>query len=154
MPQIAAEVYNDIIKIVPTDSEAIKGAKDCSARASMQKQKWDENSDMRSLMRNSAEFEEMEKASRTGLTRDQLEERRDRLILRYNEDTNNLSAVKDLAGVYEQLEDWANACAFFTWAHSLSNGDVALQNKAQQMNNKAQEAAVSAHGLSPVLHLP
>lgn len=144
MPQIAAEVYNDIIKIAPTDSEAIKGAKDCSARASMQKQKWDENSDMRSLMRNSAEFEEMEKASRTGLTRDQLEERRDRLILKYNEDTNNLSAVKDLAGVYEQLEDWANACAFFTWAHSLSNGDVALQNKAQQMNNRAQEAEMKA----------
>lgn len=144
MPQVAAEVYNDIIKIAPTDSEAIKGAKDCSARASMQKQKWDENSDMRSLMRNSAEFEEMEKASRTGLTKDQLEERRDRLILKYNEDTNNLTAVKDLAGVYEQLEDWANATAFFNWAHSLSNGDVALQNKAQQMNHRAQEAEMKA----------
>lgn len=140
MPQIASEVYNDIIKMAPTDSEAIKGAKDCSARASMQKQKWDENSDMRSLMRNTAESEEMEKASKTGLTRDQLEERRDRLVMKYNEDTNSLIAVKDLAAVYEQLEDWTNAHAFFSWAHSLSNGDVALQNKASQMNDRAQEA--------------
>jgi len=144
MPQVAAEVYNDIIKIAPTDSEAIKGAKDCSARASMQKQKWDENSDMRSLMKDKAEFEEMEKASRTGLTRDQLEERRDRLILKYNEDTNSLMAVKDLAAVYEQLEDWGNAHAFFSWAHTLSNGDVALQNKASQMKDRAQEAEMKA----------
>jgi tetratricopeptide (TPR) repeat protein len=144
MPQVAADVYNDIIKIAPTDSEAVKGSKDCSARASMQKQKWDENADMRSLMKNSAEFEEIEKASRTGLTRDQLEERRDRLILKYNEDTNSLLAVKDLAAVYELLEDWVNAHAFFSWAHSLSNGDVALQNKASQMNDRAQEAEMLA----------
>src|SRR5690606_22436759 len=77
-PLLASEVYNDIVKHHPTDSVAIKGAKDASARASMQKQKWDENADMRSLMRNASESEELEKASRTGLTREQLEERRDR----------------------------------------------------------------------------
>ena len=64
-PMLASEVYNDIIKHHPTDGPAIKGSKDASARASMQKQKWDENADMRSLMINSAEFEELEKASRT-----------------------------------------------------------------------------------------
>ena len=61
-PMIASEVYNDIIKHHPTDGPAIKGSKDASARASMQKQKWDENADMRSLMKNTAEFEELEKA--------------------------------------------------------------------------------------------
>ena len=49
-----SEVYNDIIKHHPTDGVAIKGSKDASARASMQKQKWDENADMRTLMRNPA----------------------------------------------------------------------------------------------------
>jgi len=140
MPQQAGEVYTDILKIAPTDSEAVKGAKDCAARASMQKAKWDENSNMRDLMRDQAQFEEMEKASRTGLTRDQLEERRDKIVLKYNEDTNHLGTVKELAGVYEQLEDWANAHAFYSWAHTLSNGDVALQNKASQMNDRANEA--------------
>ena len=73
MYDLAGAVYNDIIKHHPTDGEAIKGAKDSSARASMHKQRWDENANMRDLMRDSSQFEELEKASRTGLTREQLE---------------------------------------------------------------------------------
>ncbi len=138
-PTTASEVYNDIIKHHPTDGPAIKGSKDASARASMQKAKWDENADMKSLMKNSAEFEELEKASRTGLTREQLEERRDRIISRYNEDPNHLATVKDLASIYEQLEDWKNSHTFYAWAHSLSNGDVALATKASAMNDRAIE---------------
>jgi len=138
-PLDAAEVYNDIIKHHPTDGPAIKGSKDASARASMQKAKWDENADMKSLMKNSAEFEELEKASRTGLTREQLEERRDRAIGKYNDDPNHLATVKDLASIYEQLEDWHHSHTFFAWAHSLSNGDVALATKASAMNDRAIE---------------
>jgi tetratricopeptide (TPR) repeat protein len=138
-PMLASEVYNDIIKHHPTDGSAIKGSKDASARASMQKQKWDENADMRSLMKNSAEFEELEKAARTGLTREQLEERRDKVIDKYNQDPNHLGTVKELAGLYEQLEDWHNAQTFYGWAHSLSNGDVALATKAAAMKDRALE---------------
>ncbi len=138
-PLIASEVYNDIIKHHPTDGTAIKGSKDASARASMQKQKWDENADMRSLMKNTAEFEELEKASRTGLTREQLEERRDKVIEKYNLDPNHLATVKDLAGLYEQLENWHDSHTFYAWAHSLSNGDVALATKAAAMKDKALE---------------
>ncbi|MFT4176627.1 MAG: hypothetical protein QM627_08205 [Luteolibacter sp.] len=135
----ASEVYNDILKQTPADGVAIKAAKDCSAKASMQKGKWDEKSDMRSMMKNAAEFEELEKASRTGLTREQLEERRDGIVLRYNEDPNHLATVKDLANIYEQLEDWTNAHTFYNWAHTLSKGDVSLENKAIAMKNKALE---------------
>lgn len=143
-PTLAAEVYNDIIKHHPTDGVAIKGSKDASARASMQKQKWDENADMRSLMRDSAQVEELEKASRTGLTKDQLEERRDQIIEKYNADPNHLATVKDLAGIYEQLEDWHNAETFYTWAHSLSAGDVALATKASVMKDRAIDADLKA----------
>jgi predicted Zn-dependent protease len=138
----AADVYNDIIKHHPTDSAAIKGSKDASARASMQKQKWDENADMRTLMRNQSEMEELERASRTGLTKEQLEERRDRIIEKYNADPNHLLTVKDLAAIYEQLEDWSNAQTFYEWAHTLSNGDVALATKAGHMKDRAAEALI------------
>ena len=138
-PFLASEVYNDIIKHHPTDGTAIKGSKDSSARASMQKQKWDENADVRSLMKNSAENEDLEKASRTGLTKEQLEERRDKIVEKYNLDPNHLATVKDLAGLYEQLEDWHNAHTFYNWAHSLSAGDVALATKAAAMNDRALE---------------
>lgn len=145
-PMLASEVYNDIIKHHPTDGVAIKGSKDASARASMQKQKWDENADMRSLMKNSAEFEELEKAARTGLTKDQLEERRDAAVEKYNQDPNQLAAVKDLAGLYEQLEDWHNAFTFFSWAHNLSNGDIALATKAAAMKDRALETDLKTLG--------
>lgn len=138
-PGLAVEVYNDIIKNNPTDGIAIKGSKDASARASMKKQKWDETTDMRSLMRNADQSQELERASRTGLTSDQLIERRDRAIEKYNADPNNLAAAKELAGIYEQLEDWHNAQAFYSWAHSLSNGDIALATKASTMNDRAIE---------------
>ncbi|MDP4624821.1 MAG: tetratricopeptide repeat protein [Akkermansiaceae bacterium] len=143
-PLKASEVYNDIIKQVPNDGPAIKGAKDASARASMKKQRWDENTSMKDLMRDSAANEELEKASRTGLTREQLEMRRDKAIEKYNADANNLAASKELAGLYEQLEDWANAHTFYKWAHSLSNGDVALETKASLMHDHALEAELAA----------
>lgn len=135
----AAEVFQDIIKVDHTDSAAIKGEKDATARASMQKQKWGEDSSMKDLMADSAASEEMEKASRTGLTKEQLEERRDQLAANYAENQNDMAVVKDLAGIYEQLEDWPNALTFYEWGFSLSNGDVALRTKAEQMSDKVKE---------------
>ncbi|MCW1886454.1 tetratricopeptide repeat protein [Luteolibacter flavescens] len=138
-PAKAAEVYRDILKHHPTDSVAIKGEKDCTARASMQKGGWSENANMADLQRNKGEAAELDAAGRSGLTRDQLEDRRDRLILKYNEDPNQLPVVKDLAGIFEQLEDWANSHTFYSWGYSLSNGDVALQTKSGQMKDKMEE---------------
>jgi tetratricopeptide (TPR) repeat protein len=144
MPTKAAEVYNDIIKQAPTDSAAIKGAKDASARASMKKARWDENTSMRDLMRDAEANEELEKAGRTGITREQLELRRDKVIEKYNADPNNLGTSKELAGIYEQLEDWANSHTFYNWAHSLSNGDIALATKSALMHDRALEAELKA----------
>jgi len=139
MPAEASEVYNDIVGMDPTDSDAIKGAKDASARASMKKQKWDQAENARDIMKDQSEVEELEKASRAGMTRDQLEAKRDGLIAKYNENQNDLAAVKELASVYEQLEDWPMASTFYEWAHQLSRGDVALENKASIMRDKATE---------------
>ncbi|MDB6076855.1 MAG: tetratricopeptide repeat protein, partial [Akkermansiaceae bacterium] len=157
-PQAAAEVYRDIVKHHPTDSAAIKGDKDCTARASMQKGNWSEQADMKSLLANKGQTEDLEKQARSGLTREQLEERRDKLVLKYSEDQNNLFVVKDLGAIYEQLEDWGNATAFYSWGFSLSNGDVALRTKAGQMQDrfneqemKDLEAAVKANPDDPEL---
>lgn len=139
MPAQAAEVYNDIVKQDNTDSEAIKGAKDATARASMQKQKWEQADNARDLMRDAEGMLEMEAASRAGMTRDQLEDKRDRLVAKYNEDANDLATVKELASVFEELEDWPNSSTFYDWAHQLSKGDVALKNKASIMRDKAAE---------------
>ncbi|MGE9269456.1 MAG: hypothetical protein ACQKBU_01525, partial [Verrucomicrobiales bacterium] len=139
----AAEVYRDILKHNPNDSVAIKGEKDSTARASMEKQKWGEGASMRDLMRNKGEAEKMDKESRSGLTRDQMEARRDELAALYAEDQNNMGVVKELASIYERLEDWAMALSFYEWAFSLSNGDVALRSKAEAMSDKVKAAEMA-----------
>ncbi|WP_035615427.1 tetratricopeptide repeat protein [Haloferula sp. BvORR071] len=144
LPAKAAEVYRDIIKHHPTDSVAIKGDKDCTARASMQKGGWSEGANMKDLLKNKNEAAELDAAGKSGLTKDQLEDRRDRLIQKYNEDPNQLPVVKDLAGIFEQLEDWDNAFTFYSWGFQLSNGDVALQTKAGHMKDKVADANMKA----------
>ena len=139
MPTEAAEVYTDIVKRDATDSEAIKGSKDATARASMQKQKWEQAESMRDVLKDEAGVQELEASSRAGMTRDQLEAKRDRLIARYNEDANDLANVKELASVFEELEDWPNASTFYDWAHQISSGDVALESKASIMRDKSAE---------------
>jgi tetratricopeptide (TPR) repeat protein len=110
----------------------------------MKKARWDENTSMRDLMRDASENEELEKSARSGLTREQLESRRDKVIDKYNADPNNLATAKELGALYEQLEDWANAYTFFHWAHTLSNGDIALSTKSAQMRDRALESELKA----------
>ncbi len=139
MPDKAADVYNDIVKQDPTDMDAIKGAKDATARASMKKQKWEEAQSFRDVMKSGDEAAELEDANRAAMTKDQLYEKLARLSEQYASDNQNLSLVKEIASLYEQLEDWPNAYSFFQYAYDLSNGDVALQNKAVYMKDKAAE---------------
>jgi len=138
-PQKAADVYRDIIKHHPTDSVAVKGEKDCTARASMKKGNWSETANIKDLMKDRGAASDLESQSKTGLTKDQLEDRRDRLIAKYNEDVNHLATVKDLAGVYEQLEEWELAQTFYAWGFGLSAGDVALETKAAQMRDRVAD---------------
>ncbi|MDB4792986.1 hypothetical protein OAG91_02030, partial [bacterium] len=134
----ASRVYREIVKQDPGDGEAVRGEKDCSAKASMQQNRMSENSSFKDMVK-SDEAAELEKASRVSLTKDQLEERAGELVAQYEADPNNLAVVKQLALTYEQLEDWNTSHSFYSWAHELSNGDVALRNKANQIKDKAAD---------------
>lgn len=134
----AANVFRDIVKNDPSDGAAIKGEKDASAKASMQKNNLSENSSFQDMIKGD-EAAELEKASRTALTKDQLEERAAELGSQYEADPHNLPVVKDLANTYQQLENWQLAHQFYDWAHQISGGDVALRSKAEAMKDKAND---------------
>lgn len=134
----ASVVYRDICKHDPSDGEAVKGEKDCSAKASMQKNRMSENSSFSDMVK-SDEAADLEKASRTALTKDQLLERAAELNAKYQANTNDLVVVKNLAETYEQLEDWNTSHQFYSWAHQLSQGDVALKNKSNEIKDRASE---------------
>lgn len=140
-PAKAAGVYRDICKQDVSDSAAVKGEKDCTARASMQKQR-NESGEYVLSKKDEAETLEIEKSSRAALTGDQLEEKAANLVAQYEADPNNVAIVKELASTYEHMEEWASAYTFYDWAHQISAGDVALKNKADFMKDKAAEAAL------------
>ncbi|NWK57120.1 tetratricopeptide repeat protein [Verrucomicrobiaceae bacterium N1E253] len=142
-PDKAADVYNDIVKQDVTDMDAVKGSKDATARASMKKQKWEEAESFRDVMRSGDDAAELESANRAAMTRDQMMEKLARLSEDYAGDNQNLALVKEIADLYEQLEDWPNAYSFFQYAFELSQKDVALQNKAAYMKDKAAEYQIT-----------
>ncbi len=139
MPEDAAGVYKDIVKADPTDTDAVKGEKDMTARASMARS---QDSSGALVKKDDEEALALEKASRSAMTQDQLEEKRDQLVLRYNEDVNNFDVAKELSAIYEQMEDWAMAQQMYEWAHTLSAGDAALKMKANNMKDRAGEEEI------------
>lgn len=142
-PLDAASVYEAIVKADPSDIAAVKAAKDCTARASMLSNR-NEAGELELKQRDSEETLALEKSSRTALTKDQMEAKRDSLAAQYAADQNNLSVVRDLAGVYENLEDWENAHSFYDWGFQISNNDTALKSKAAEMKDKASAERLKA----------
>ncbi|MGB1260857.1 MAG: tetratricopeptide repeat protein, partial [Akkermansiaceae bacterium] len=143
MPDMAADVYADIVKQDASDIHAVKGGKDATARASMKKQNWENAQSVKDVMKDTEETAALEKANRAAMTTEQREAKLAELSAAYAEDNENISLVKDIADLYEQGEDWPNAYSFYQYAYELSNKDVALQNKALYMKDKAAEFEVA-----------
>ena len=139
----AADVYRRVLKLDPTDPDAMRGEKDCSARATMKQGNWEGKGDFRTKMKNANATADLESADKMGLTRAELETRLAQLSQQYAVDNTNLSVVKDIASVYEQMEDYANAYSFYAYAYQLSgSADVALNDKAMAMHEKAMQAEI------------
>ncbi|MFC5049878.1 tetratricopeptide repeat protein [Rubritalea spongiae] len=143
-PDLATEVYNDIVKQAPGDINAVKGAKDCSAKASMKKQRWGEGASMDELKKDAAGAKKLEEADRAAMTRDQMKEKLAGLIGQYEQDQNDLNVVKQIAKLYEDLEKWESAHAFYDWAFQISNGDAALRKKSEQLGDRVAKEKLAA----------
>lgn len=141
-PLKAADVYESIAKANPADIDAVKGAKDATARASMLSNR-NSSGEVVLQKKDAEETLALEKASRAALTTDQMLLKRDDLVAKYTADQNNLAVVRELAEVYETLEDWEQAQIFYDWGFQLSSNDVALKSKAGKMKDKAAEARVA-----------
>ncbi len=140
----AAEAYRRILQIDRTDAVAMRGEKDCAARASMKQGNWEGKGDFRTKMKNQGATTELESMDKVGLTRAEMEARLGQLSQQYAADNTNLAVVKDIASVYEQMEDYANAYSFYYYAFELGGStDLTINDKAMEMNEKAMQAEVA-----------
>lgn len=142
-PEKASEVYRNILKVTPSDMDAIKGEKDAAAKTSMLRQGWQQGN-LKSAMKDTKEAQQLEMLNRQGMTRDQMEALLAQLFEEYNQDQNNLNVVKRIADLYDKMELHENALSFYDWALQLNPGDVALQARVEQVRNKVADLQLQA----------
>lgn len=135
MPQEAIGVYQDIVKQDPTDMDAMKGEKDATARASMKAGAW-ESGGLEDSKKDSSAEKDSELSDRAGMTRKQKKAKLAKLFDIYNADQNNLEAVLEIAGIYEEFRQFDSAHNFYDWAYQLSHKDENLKMKAEDMKDK------------------
>lgn len=140
----AADTYRRVLQIDRTDSIAMRGEKDCAARASMKQGNWEGSGDFRTKMKNKNATADLESGDKVGLTRAEMETRLAQLSEQYAADNTNLQVVKDIASIYEQMEDFGNSYSFYAYAYQLSGeADLALNDKAMEMHEKAMQAELA-----------
>jgi len=140
----AAETYRRILQVDRTDPIAMRGEKDCAARASMKQGNWEGSGDFRTKMKNQNATAELESGDKVGLTRAEMEARLAQLSEEYAVDNTNLQVVKDIASIYEQMEDYGNAYSFYAYAFQLSgSADISINDKAMEMHEKSLQAELA-----------
>lgn len=144
-PERAIKIYEHIIKHDNTDGEARSGLTNANARLSMLRQKWDQGEgggNFRDLLRNKDKAKQMEDMSRQGGTREQFLEQIAHLAPQYEANPNDLNVVRQIAGIYEKLEEWETALSYYAWANQLSGGDSTLEDKVHKLSDRVEEISI------------
>jgi tetratricopeptide (TPR) repeat protein len=143
-PERAIKYYEHIIKHDNTDGEARSGLTNANARLSMKRQKWEggEGGDFQKLLKDKGKAKQMEDMARLGATREQLQEQIAHLAAEYDANPNDLNVVRRMADLFERLEDWDNALAYYSWANQLSGGDPALEAKVHRIQDRIEEMGI------------
>lgn len=139
----AADAYRRILEFDRADPIAVRGEKDCAARASMKQGNWEGSGDFRTKMKDQNATNELESQDKMGMTRAELEAKLAGLSNEYAANNTDLRVVKEIASVYEQMEDYGNAYSFYAYAFELSGqSDVALNDHAVEMHQKAMASEI------------
>ena len=141
----ALNIFNKILEINPQDLIANKRSKDAAAANTMKAGGWDSAKDYRDLIKNKDEAVAMEQKNRVvkdeGAIASLLAELHEEAQLH----PESIDIARQIAGLYEQSEDYDNAIAWFNYASELSKGtDSWLLRKIADMQLKQLEAAIEA----------
>jgi tetratricopeptide (TPR) repeat protein len=145
-PHKAVEVYTRITEITPNDLAAIKGGKDASAAASMQKGGWErEGSTYRDLLKDEDQAVTLEQQGRVVRSDEMIEQLLEGLRARIEREPDSVDAARKIAELCEQKEDFESASNWYNYAASLTgNSDQALVRKAADLRLKQFDIAITA----------
>ena len=140
------EVYNRITEADPTDSEALRLAKDASARASMKTGGWTEAESYRDLIKDKESAVSLEQQNRMALSGESLEQQIAESYERHQSEPQNVDHARKLGALFEQKEDFESAIAWFQYAADLTNrSDAGLMRKVSDLGMKRFEHEIAEH---------
>lgn len=156
-PARAMEIYDRILAIAPNDIAAIKGSKDASAAASVQKGRWDKADSYRDLIKNKEEAVSLEQASRVVKSEEMIDDQIAELEKAVQAQPESIDKSRRVAELYEQKGDLEKAIEWYRYVLSLSAGtDPTIARKIsdlqlRQINDayKAREEYLAAYPDDP-----
>ena len=133
----AADAYQAVSVIDPSDLEAINGSMKMTTQKSMEENKLEEGGKKRD--EEEAARLEMEDRDVGSMTPDQRARLLEKLLADYAENNEDIIVVKKIASVYEHGEDLASAASYYEWALHLSPGDTAMQSKITGIKDRQRD---------------
>ena len=116
----ARDVYQTIMEMNPTDGEALKGMKDCSAMSASQEGGWEKSTDFRDSLKNKDEALALESASKVVKSAEALADQLTRLHAQFEKEPQNVTLARQIAELCEQQGSLDHALQWFQFAHELA----------------------------------
>ena len=128
-------IGNEIQKINPNDGDAEDLMKRASVAVAMNKGKWEESEDFRNQLKDEAEAQSLEQASKTVNNSKGLEELIRQAYAKWEEEPDNLNHYRQLSDYYHRYGDLENAIAWIQEARKQESGkaDVSLEEKERNL---------------------
>ena len=151
-PARAVEIYDRILTVTPNDLAAIKGSKDASAAASVQKGGWENADSYRDLIKDKNEAVTLEQASRVVKSEEMIEDQIAQLSAAVQAEPGSIDKSRRVAELYEQKGELDQALEWYRYVLGLTAGaDPTIARKIsdlqlRQINEayKAREDYLSA----------
>jgi tetratricopeptide (TPR) repeat protein len=119
----------------PSDGDAEDLMKRASVAVAMNKGKWEESEDFRTQLKDEAEAQSLEQASKTVNDAKGLEELIRQAYAKWEEEPDNLNHYRQLSEYYHRYGDLENAIAWIQEARKQESGkaDVSLEEKERNL---------------------
>tara|TARA_R100000027_G_scaffold8954_1_gene6455 strand:- start:13536 stop:15032 length:1497 start_codon:yes stop_codon:yes gene_type:complete len=139
-------VCDKIIREHPGDGDAQDIVKKASVAQSMQQGKWEDEGDFRSKLKNKAEAENLEQASRSTTSEESLEQLINDAYARIQEEPENLSNYKQISTYYHRSGDYESAISWIQEARKLESGqaDVTLERLETKLYREYVDSLIQA----------
>ncbi|HEY5792194.1 MAG TPA: hypothetical protein VIS74_02780 [Chthoniobacterales bacterium] len=136
-PARAVDIYARILEITPSDLLAVKGGKDASARASMQRGGWETAETYRDLIKDKEIAVSLEQQGRVVRSEEMIDQQLAELHEKIQQEPQSVDTARKIATLYEDKEDFINATEWYDYTIQLTAGsDSALIRKAADLRVK------------------